>query len=233
MDRTHLKIGHIPAILWGERRDKIIISVHGSQSSKTDVPIELLAQAAVPKGYQILSFDLPEHGDRQGEAARCKIQTCVAELGAVMEFAKAGWAHICLFGNSIGAYFGLTAYADEALEKAWFLSPVVDMLRLIQNMMGWFHVSEDRLRSEGEIPTPIGQTLYWDYYCFVREHPVTAWAVPTHILYAGRDDLCERDTIDAFTHAFSCDLTVLPGAGHYFHTPEELEAFRAWLDKTL
>ena len=55
-------IDNIPAVLWGEKSSKLIIAVHGNLSNKLDVPISLLAEVAVPRGYQVLSFDLPQHG---------------------------------------------------------------------------------------------------------------------------------------------------------------------------
>jgi len=42
------------------------------------------------------------------------------------------------------------------------------MERLIQNMMKWFSVSEQQLKEKQKIPTPMGETLYWDYYCYVK-----------------------------------------------------------------
>lgn len=45
----------------------------------------------------------------------------------------------------MAAYFSLLAYHDETLEHAFFLSPVLDMERIIQSIMNWFSVSEQRL----------------------------------------------------------------------------------------
>lgn len=84
-----------------------------------------------------------------------------------------------LFANSIGAYFSLLAYLDEPLEKVFFLSPVVNMQRIIENMMIAFSITEEQLEQQRIISTPIGQYLYWDYYCFVKEHPIIKWSVPT------------------------------------------------------
>ncbi len=52
----------IPAILWGEHTGNLYIAVHGNMSNKADEPIVIFAEEAVKKGYQVLSFDLPEHG---------------------------------------------------------------------------------------------------------------------------------------------------------------------------
>lgn len=57
---------------------------------------------------------------------------------------------------------------------------------LIQQMFLWFQVTEERLCVEKEIPTPV-DTLRWDYYQYVREHPVCDWSIPASILYGGKE----------------------------------------------
>ena len=56
------------------RRTKVIVAVHGNQSSKTDVPVRILAETASRK-KGIRYFDLPEHGRerRRGIPVRCRI----------------------------------------------------------------------------------------------------------------------------------------------------------------
>lgn len=231
MNRKELEINHIPAIIWGDTSDKLFVAVHGDQSNKADIQIELFAKQAVQKGYQVLSFDLPEHGDRKEEGTLCKVQNCVEELHIIMEYAKKNWSHISLFANSMGTYFALLAYRENVLDKCLLLSPLVDMERMITNMMTWFTVSEARLQEEKEIATPIGKTLYWDYYTYVKEHPVDKWDVPTSILYGMEDDECEYDTITSFVELFGADLEVMEGGEHYFHTKEQLAYFQLWLEK--
>lgn len=193
----------------------------------------MLAEHAVEQGYQVLSFDLPEHGDRKHENTLCKGQTCVEELRVVMEYARTIAQEISLFGCSMGAYFSLLAYCNEPLKQALFLSPVVDMDYLIQNMMTWFSVSQERLQAKGEVATPMGQMLYWDDYQYVKKHPVANWDTPTRILYASADNLCERDVMDCFIERFHCHLTVLEAGEHFFHTPEQLLFYEAWLKDSL
>ncbi len=40
------------------------------------------------------------------------------------------------------AYFTMNALADQAIEKAYFISPVVDIEKLIKDMMTWANVDE-------------------------------------------------------------------------------------------
>ena len=51
-----------------------------------------------------------------------------------------------VIANSIGAYFAINALSNQQIEKAYFISPVVDMERLIADMMIWANVTEDELK---------------------------------------------------------------------------------------
>lgn len=233
MVKQNLLIENIPAILWGEENSKLMVAVHGNMSNKADVPIAILAEEAILLGYQVLSFDLPQHGDRKEEPTLCKVQNCVQDLCKIMDFATRRSNEISLFACSIGAYFALLAYKEVSIKQSLFLSPVVNMSRIIDSMMTWFHVSKEELKAEQEIPTPAGQTLYWDYYCYVKENPIVYWESPTDILYGKKDNLCEFDVVSSFANQFDCSLEVMDNGEHYFHTPEQLNFFRQWLKKSL
>jgi pimeloyl-ACP methyl ester carboxylesterase len=105
------------------------------------------------------------------------------------------------------------------------------MERLIQNMMKWFGVNERMLKEQGEIPTPMGETLYWDYYCYVRENPIIKWDIPTAVLYGSEDDIAEREVVETFTKLFNCDLTILEGSEHWFHTEQQIAFLNEWFSK--
>ena len=223
----------IPAILWGETSDKLFIAVHGNMSSKDDTAIVILAEEATAKGYQVLSFDLPEHGERKGQADLCKVQNCVNDLTTVGEYAQTISSNINVFACSMGAYFSLLAYRNLPLGQCLFLSPVLDMEHLINKMMAWFKISVDRLEAEKDIETPMGQRLYWDYYCYVKDHPIDNWHIPTAILYGSDDNLTEFDVVSNFVERFHCQLDVLEGGEHYFHTDGQLNYYRQWLRKNI
>lgn len=233
MEQQTCRAGGIPALLWGPRSDWGLVAVHGSQSHKADLPIQRLAEAAAGRGWQVLSVDLPEHGDRTGSAARCKAMTCVPELAAVLEEARRRWTHVGLFANSLGAYFALTAWQEEPLEGAWLLAPVLDLERLIGNMLSWSGAAEDQLRQAGELPTALGQTLYWDDLRWIRAHPIRRWDTPTWILRGGKDSLCGEKTAEDFSARFGCRLQTVPDAGHDFRAPEEVGYLSRWLEETL
>lgn len=114
------------------------------------------------------------------------------------------------------------------IKKALLISPILDMERLILDMMNWAKVTEKDLREKGEIPTDFGETLSWEYLCFVREHPIT-WNVPTEILYAEKDELTSRQTVNRFFESHHGSLTILENGEHWFHTDEQLAFLDKWM----
>lgn len=133
-----------------------------------------------------------------------------------------------LIANSIGAYFSMCALPQEKIEKAYFISPIVDMERLIRDMMSWAKVSETELRERGVIETGFGEALSWEYLCYVRRHALN-WNVPTEILYGGNDNLTSLETITAFSSAHHAGLTVMKNGEHWFHTDEQMTFLDNWI----
>ena len=234
MKIERIKINDIPSIIWGEKSNKVYIAVHGNMSNKEDQVIKILAEKVVSKGYQLLSFDLPEHGERKDDKAYlCKVQNCVKDLKQVIEYAKKNFDEIYLWACSMGAYFSLISYKDEDIKQCLFLSPVVNMKLIIDNMMIWSNTTEEMLKDKQEIKTDFEQTLYWDYYKYVKENPITDWNKKTCVLYGNRDNLQDEYIIKEFCDRFNCDLTVLENGEHYFHTDEQLTFYKDWVDKKI
>ena len=146
---------------------------------------------------------------------------------AVSKF-KTEYEKIILIANSIGAFFCMNADISEWIEKAYFISPIVDMEKLILNMMSWANVTEEELKIKGIIPTAFGEDLSWEYLCFVREHPVQ-WTVPTNILYGEKDNLTSYETITAFAEKYNCKLTVMENGEHWFHTETQMQFLDNWI----
>lgn len=138
---------------------------------------------------------------------------------------------IRLIANSIGAFFSMYAQLDGLVRQAFFISPVVNMERLIENMMRQANVTEAQLQSRGVIPTAFGEPLSWEYLCFVRAHPIE-WNVPTHILYGESDVLTPIETVRAFAKEHGASLTVMKNGEHWFHTEEQIRFLDHWIRKT-
>ena len=130
--------------------------------------------------------------------------------------------------NSIGAFFSMHAGIGAMVQKAYFISPIVDMERLILDMVTWAGVTEAQLEEKGVISTPFGEDLSWEYLSYVREYPVQ-WNVPTRILYGSHDSMTAYETIAAFANAHGAELTVMENGEHWFHTEEQMRFLDQWI----
>lgn len=133
-----------------------------------------------------------------------------------------------IVANSIGAYFAMNALSEKQIKKAYFISPIVNMERLITDMIHWADVTESELKEKKEIQTTFGETLSWGYLCYVRENPIT-WTIPTHILYGEKDNLTSHETISKFAKQINATLTVLENGEHWFHTEEQMKFLDDWI----
>ena len=132
-----IKISDIPSILWGKKSNKVFIAVHGNMSNKEDEVIKIFAEKVASRWYQLLSFDLPEHGERKdNKEYLCKVQNCVKDLKQVIEYAKKNYVEINLWACSMGAYFSLLAYKDEDSDK------FNCKLSILENGEHYFHKEE-------------------------------------------------------------------------------------------
>ena len=150
------------------------------------------------------------------------------EIHIAVERLKAEYNSIILIANSIGAFFSMNAEIDSLIEKAYFISPIVDMEKLITDMMAWANVTEDELKQQGVIRTELGENLSWDYLCYVRDHPIR-WNCPTAILYGSRHNLTSYDTIKSFAEKHHADLTVMENGEHWFHTEKQMKFLDSWI----
>ena len=193
---------------------KAVLYVHGKGGSAAEAKFyeDIFTECAV------LGFDY-------------KAETPWESIGEFQSEAKSMLAEydgIILVANSIGAYFSLLSLADMPIEKAYFISPIANMEKLILDMMQWAGVTEDELQEKGIIATEFGEALSWEYLAWVRSHPVS-WHIPTEILYGSEDKLQSVDTIKAFADNIGAGLTIMEQGEHWFHTEEQLQFLREWL----
>lgn len=146
----------------------------------------------------------------------------------VLQYMKQHFKTIGLRANSIGAWFAMQGFDGSEFERCLFVSPVLNMEKLIQNMMLWAGVSEERLKGESLIPTDFEETLSWEYYEYAKAHPIIRWRCQTDILYASNDNMTEREIVDKFVEQFHTSLTVMENGEHWFHTPEQLAVLNQW-----
>jgi pimeloyl-ACP methyl ester carboxylesterase len=229
MKTEPFQIGKVPAILYGETAKQGYLFLHGQMGHKEEA--EAFAQVVCPRGFQVLSIDLPGHGTRQNRSEELAPWTAVPDIQAALNWASHRWKTVSLRANSIGAYFAMLAF--DAPDHALLVSPILDMERLILTMMGWAGVTEAQLREQAEIATSFGQTLSWKYLCWVREHPLHHWTCPIHILYGGRDNMTSRQIVEEYAQNHNVQLTVMEDGEHWFHTPEQRTILREWEEQSI
>ena len=193
---------------------RLVIYVHGNGGSAEEAEhFEPLFDGAETVGFDYVS-------QKPWEAK--------AEFPRLFDRHAEGCGEVILIANSIGAYFSMCALAQKPISRAYFISPIVNMERLICDMMLWANVTEDELKACGEIPTGFGEVLSWEYLCYVRKHPIK-WSIPTCILYGERDSLTSMKTISEFSKQTGARLAVMEDGEHWFHTNEQMQFLDDWI----
>ena len=192
----------------------IMIYVHGKGGSAAEAEHY---KALFPEA-EVLGFDYRAQTPWEAKA----------EFPQFFEKQRKQCDRLTLAANSIGAFFSMSSLDETLIDRAYFISPVVDMKNLIENIMLWTGVSERELAEKQEIPTQFGETLSWAYLTYVREHPVL-WQVPTRILYGAHDNLTSLETIRAFAEKTGAELTIMPDGEHWFHTEWQMQFLDQWI----
>ena len=135
---------------------------------------------------------------------------------------------ISIIANSIGAYFTMLSLTNKNIEKAFFISPIVDMEKLITDMMVSENITEEELYKKKKIKTSFGETVSWDYLTFARKNPIE-WNVLTYILYGEKDNMTSYEAILNFTNKSKAHLTIMKDGEHWFHTDEQMEFLNNWI----
>lgn len=82
---------------------------------------------------------------------------------------------------------------------------------------------------QGQIKTDFGETLSWEYLCYVRENEIK-FKKKSFILYGEKDNLTDFETIKFFAEKIGAKLTVMKGGEHFFHTQPQMEFLDKWIE---
>ena len=150
------------------------------------------------------------------------------EISEAVDKLSDTYEEIVLIANSIGAFFSMNGNIDYKINRAFFISPIVNMEKLITDMMSWANVTEEDLQEKKYIETEFGETLSLEYLSYVRKHPII-WNVRTDILYGDKDNLTAIQTIKGFAEEHNTTLTILEQGEHWFHTEEQMTFLDNWI----
>lgn len=194
--------------------NKAVIYIHGQGGNAEEVKhYETLFE-----NYDVIGWDYDSETPWEAKD----------EFPKLFDSVSGQYETVILIANSIGAFFAMNSLAEKKIDKAFFISPVVDMEQLIGDMMMWANVTEDELRSKGVIKTSFGQELSWEYLSYVRMNRID-WKIPTHILYGSNDNLTSIQTISEFANKTDATFIVMEGGEHWFHTEGQMQFLDEWI----
>ncbi len=116
------------------------------------------------------------------------------------------YGSLTLIVESLGAYFSLVSGIEKFISKAYFISPIVNMERLILDMIRWAGTSETEPGEKKIIPVDFGDDLSWEYLQYVRQNKIQ-WKIPAEILYGSLDNLQSFETIRQFAKESGAGVT--------------------------
>ena len=199
-----------------KRSDKLVLFIHGKGGSADEA--EGYREAF--KDYDILGFDYKANNPWEAKE----------EFPKKVHQLKKRYKEIILVAGSIGANFSMASGIEKDIKKAYFISPIVNLEKLISDMITWAGITEEELKERKVVPVSFGDDLEWDYYQYVKKNP-EHWDVETYILYGSLDNLQSLETMKAFVESHNCTLTVVDGSEHWLHTEKDIKAMKEWLNK--
>ena len=194
------KIQHTDAVIIGENKEKVFLFVHGQGGNKEEAIH--FAKIAVPLGYQVIGIDL---------SIMDMPWNVLPMLLGVKAFLKVHYSSISLRANSIGCWYSMLAFENDEIDKALFVSPILDMKRFIEGM-------EER------------DGLYYEW---VVSHQIATWPNETFILRPENDLVVNDNVNEVFINRFLCNVVTLKNGEHWFHTPEQMLSLRKWEESVL
>jgi hypothetical protein len=223
-----LVLDGVPALRWGKPGGRAVIGVHGQFSNKHDPVMARCGDVIASWGDQLITFDLPAHGDRQDDKAFTPMDAS-PEVRAFARLARSQSTEVSLLANSIGAYFSLCDTPAGTFERAWMVSPLLDLEYYIRDIMAEYSVTDEQLEAQTVIDTPRG-VLERSYLRFVEEHPARLNA-PSWIIRGDQDEVVPLDTLSRFVGAPGVELVQVEGGQHFLGQPPHLDTVVAWFEE--
>ncbi|MBQ8333949.1 MAG: alpha/beta hydrolase [Clostridia bacterium] len=237
MKTETLCIDGIPAVLYGEASEKIVLWLHGKYGRKEEALT--LSPIFCEAGWQVLAVDLPEHGERAnaadehtagGAPKKCYPWVVIPEWQAVVQWLRERYSRIIFCAVSMSAWFLMRAFRSERFEHCLMISPIVDMRLLIEDKMKKAGITASDLGWKQSLPDADGEMIVWDFYAYAAYQPISRWETPTEILYARGDTLQPEEIMQKFARRFGCGLTVIDGE-HYL--PPDTPPVQEWVREQL
>lgn len=220
----------------GEKADRVVVALHGYMSNRRSDTIVNVAGVGAERGVAVLSFDMPEHGDRIDQKETLTVKHAVSDFRRVIAYAKDNVSEkISIFGTSLGAYFGLLAVkGNKAIDHVMLKSPALNPPKILENLTDsiaeW---PEERevlnatriLLANMTYDENYSKDEYDVYHCY--KDRVCA---PIDIIHGSDDRLVTMEDVYSFVALNPSLIKVLtmPGEGHRFLSEEAQHKTMNW-----
>ena len=199
-------------------KNKVIVYIHGMHGTAKEANdfIDL-------PDYDVIGIDYPNGQPWDvGEAVRKEFEQIIKPYDEVVVVA-----------NSIGWLYTYECLTSFNIKHAFFISPVASMFEVINGMMKMNNISLEELKEKKLIKTPNGILLSYDYYMYFSTYKDN-WKPQTEVLWGTKDKMVSRKSVEDFVSLRpNRSLTIKEGAEHHFHTEEEKEFIRNWINRLI
>ena len=199
------------------RNDSCIVYIHGLHGNSSEAEFYSFYR----NKYDVIGLD---YKDGNPWEVKDKI------IEGFTEISKK-YKTVYVIANSIGAFYTYKYLSSFKIEKAFFISPFVNMKQTIEKMMKQNNISLEKLKEEILIKLDNGQVLFYDFYNSLDEKD--EWNTRTYILYGEKDKLVDKESIFSFVTNHNSSLTIMKNGEHWFHTPGQLKFIKKWINEYL
>lgn len=107
--------------------NKAMIYIHGKGGNADEAE----HYRALFEDYDVIGFDYAAQTPWQAKE----------EFPVFFDAVYAKYESVSVIANSIGAFFAMSSLNNRKIERAFFISPIVNMEKLITDMMLWANVT--------------------------------------------------------------------------------------------
>lgn len=199
------------------RHDSCIIYIHGLHGSVSESDF----YSFLTNKHDVIGLDYKDGNPRE---IKDKI---IKEFSEISKNYKT----IYVIANSVGAFYAYWYLSSFKIEKAFFISPFVNMKQTIEKLMKQNIITFQELKEKKTILLKNGQCLSYDFYTSLSKED--NWNAKTYVLYGEKDKLVDKDSIFTFLAHHNASLTIMKNGEHYFHTHGQLKFIKKWINEIL
>lgn len=211
----------------------IVVAMHGFCGDKESSCIKLLEERVGEIGVGLVRFDWPGHGESEVDGFSFRVENCIKDLEAVVEYLKERYpeAELVAFATSFGGYVTLlyNYYHRDDFRCIILRSPAIQMRKVVYDSIinpdvreeldekGYFvYGFERKMEITNEFLDDLMKYDVLDLYGEERLENVS-------IIHGTADDLVPFGDSEEFAREHGCRLYPVEGADHRYKKEGELE----------